>query len=156
MSIDVQLEAQPLVDTQRLDGVAAGGRTDQAGTPERRKQPAAANQHVAFVVAHDEVVHAVAGSHHDAFRRVTQFDLNTHLSPSITLHGPAMDVSQAWCQARHSAWSVVRAAGVNLDLGMRRVQMIEQFAYPVATLARNISGDVKNLPTPRMLVVDDE
>lgn len=34
--------------------------------------------------------------------------------------------------------------------------MIEQFAYPVATLARNISDDVKNLPTPRILVVDDE
>ena len=34
--------------------------------------------------------------------------------------------------------------------------MIEQFAYPVATLARNISDDVKNLPTAHILVVDDE
>ena len=34
--------------------------------------------------------------------------------------------------------------------------MIEQFAYPVATLARNVSDTVKNLPTPRILVVDDE
>ena len=34
--------------------------------------------------------------------------------------------------------------------------MIEQFAHPVATLARNNSDDVRNLPTPRILVVDDE
>jgi two-component system OmpR family response regulator len=43
-----------------------------------------------------------------------------------------------------------------LMLGVRRVQMIEQFAYPVVTLARNISDEVKNLPAPHILIVDDE
>jgi two-component system, response regulator, stage 0 sporulation protein F len=36
------------------------------------------------------------------------------------------------------------------------VDMIQQFAYPVATLARNIPDNGKNLTASRILVVDDE
>jgi len=75
--VDEEFHAQPRVDPEQLDGVAAGGCPHEPGLPEIRKQTAAAHEDVPVLRRHyDDVVDAVPSFHDEAIQRRTRLDLN--------------------------------------------------------------------------------